>query len=125
VDDSRLRVLLVDDDPVITAVAAIALSGDAIAVIQATDLAGALASMAGLAPDIVVLDAATRELDGWEAAGLYRPDCIPRDARIMLLRPQLEGGGLPGRLIVVGYLNKPFDPCELIAAIRSVTRNLA
>ena len=123
--DLRLRVLVVDDDPVITTVAAIALSGDAIVVAEASDLRSALASMSETSPDIVVLDAATPEMSGWEAAGLCRPDRIPVDARVMLLRPDSGAADSRGRLMVAGYLSKPFDPSELVAAIRSVTHKLA
>lgn len=110
--------LLVDEDPVMTAVAAIELSAAAIEVSQVTDLAGAIGVMSDRPPDLVVLDAGTHEFADWVSYGLGRPDRIPADARVMLIRPL--AGDTGHRMGVAGYLRRPFAPGELLTAIRSL-----
>jgi DNA-binding response OmpR family regulator len=118
----RSRVLLVDDDATIRDHLGPFLSRSGLEVATAGDGIAALAAIASDRPDLVVLDVMMPGLDGRE----------------VLRRLRAEGGWLPVILLTqVGesferaaaldegaddYLNKPFDPQELLARIRAVLR---
>jgi len=115
------RVLIVDDEPKIVALARDYLERAGFAVATAYDGKTALASARGDRPDLVVLDLGLPELDGLDVARTLRAESpVPL---VMLTGRTEESDKLVG--LETGaddYVTKPFSPKELVARVRAVLR---
>ncbi|MCX7680562.1 MAG: response regulator transcription factor [Anaerolineae bacterium] len=116
------KLLLVDDEPAITENLAPFLQRAGFDVTVATDGEEALRQIARLRPDLVILDVLMPRLDGRETlrrlrrAGNWTPVILLTQVGASTERAMaLEEGA-------DDYLNKPFDPYELVARIRAVLR---
>jgi two-component system, OmpR family, response regulator len=116
------RVLVVDDEPNIVDVIAMALRFQGFAVESAGTGAGALAAVGDFRPDLLVLDVMLPDMEGFEVArrlGAERAR-VPiifltaRDASEDKVRGLTSGGD--------DYVTKPFSLEELLARIRNVLR---
>jgi two-component system OmpR family response regulator len=116
------RVLVVDDEPNIVEVVAMALRFQGFTVETAASGREALAAVAGFKPHLMVLDVMLPDMDGFEVAsrlGAQRTG-VPiifltaRDATADKVRG-LSGGG-------DDYMTKPFSLEELVARIRTILR---
>lgn len=120
--DPEIKVLLVDDETAITDNLAPLLERAGFVVAVAADGDEALATAARFAPDLIVLDVLLPRLNGREvlrrlrSASNWTPVILLTQVGDALERAMaLEEGA-------DDYLNKPFDPHELVARIRSVLR---
>jgi CheY-like chemotaxis protein len=114
------RVLVVDDEAVIRQLIVINLELEGFEVHEAVDGLDALDKARELDPDVVTLDVMMPGLDGIATARRLRTDPLTSRARIVLIsartRPaDLERGNVAG---ADAYLTKPFDPDEVVAAVR-------
>jgi DNA-binding response OmpR family regulator len=116
------RILLVDDEEAITSNLAPFLERAGFTVEVAGDGEEALRRVADFGPDLIVLDVLMPKLDGREvcrrlrAAGNWTPVIMLTQVGSATERAMsLEEGA-------DDYLNKPFDPYELVARIRAVLR---
>jgi DNA-binding response OmpR family regulator len=117
-----LRVLLVDDETAITDNLAPFLQRAGFEVVVAGDGDEALARIADAAPDLVVLDVLMPGRDGRSVLRAVRQagGTVP-----IILLTQVGESGERAMALEEGaddYLNKPFDPHELVARIRAVLR---
>lgn len=115
-------ILLVDDEQSILAALSTFLELSGFRVVTAQDGAVALVQIAQHRPDLVVLDVLMPRLDGRETLRRLREagDWTP-----VILLTQVTG--TPQRIMAIeegadDYLNKPFDPQELVVRIRAVLR---
>jgi DNA-binding response OmpR family regulator len=119
---NKPRLLLVDDEPAITTNLAPFLERVGFDVTVAADGEEALRQVGARTPELIILDVLMPKLDGREVlrrlrqAGNWTPVILltrvgESTERAMALE---EGAD--------DYLNKPFDPHELVARIRSVLR---
>jgi DNA-binding response OmpR family regulator len=120
--ESKPKILLVDDEPAITANLAPFLERASFEVAVAADGEEALRQVAGFAPHLIILDVLMPKLDGREVlrrlrqAGNWTPVILLTQVGESTERAMaLEEGA-------DDYLNKPFDPHELVARIRAVLR---
>jgi DNA-binding response OmpR family regulator len=118
----EIKILLVDDEEAITSNLAPFLERAGFIVEVAGDGEEALGRVANFAPDLIVLDVLMPKLDGREvcrrlrAAGNWTPIIMLTQVGSPAERAMsLEEGA-------DDYLNKPFDPYELVARIRAVLR---
>ncbi|NUM45411.1 MAG: response regulator transcription factor [Anaerolineales bacterium] len=116
------RILLVDDEAAIVGTLTTFLQLSGFAVEVAHNGEQALEKLEQLRPDLVVLDVLMPRLDGREALRRMRRrgDWTP-----VILLTQISGTAERIMALEEGaddYLNKPFDPHELIARIRAVLR---
>lgn len=118
----RQRILLVDDDQAITTHLTPFLERSGFEVHTAGDGEEALRLAAVLAPDLIVLDVLMPRLDG--RAALRRLRQGENWTPVILLT---QVGSPAERALALDegaddYLNKPFEPYELLARIRAVLR---
>jgi len=115
-------ILLVDDEPAITDNLAPLLRRAGFDVMVAHDGDQALTRLRAGAPDLVVLDVLLPGTDGRAVLRQVRQE--RREVPIILLT-QVGESGERAMALEEGaddYLNKPFDPHELVARIRAVLR---
>jgi DNA-binding response OmpR family regulator len=116
------RILLVDDEQAITANLAPFLKRSGFTVAVAADGQEALNQVPDFRPDLVVLDVLMPKMDGREVLRhLRRVD----DWTPIILLTQVGESTERAMALEEGaddYLNKPFDPHELVARIRAVLR---
>ena len=121
-DTARPRLLLVDDDQAITAGLGAFLERSGFDVRIAGDGAEALVAVAESVPDITVCDIVMPNIDGREfvrrvrAAGRWMPIILLTSVGESYERSAALDEGADD------YLNKPFDPQELLSRVRAVLR---
>src|SRR5690348_15306734 len=117
-----IRILLADDEQAITAELGPFLQRSGFDVAIARDGAVALELVVSFQPDLIVLDVLMPKLDGRTVCRRLRQDGNPTPV-IMLT----QVGTAAERALSLDegaddYLNKPFDPIELVARIKAVLR---
>ncbi len=121
------RILVVDDEPDITALVAYHLAKTGYRVSTAANGADALRSAREERPDIVVLDLMLPGLSGYEVLTELRKRDETRDVGVILLTARREEvdriKGLS--LGADDYLTKPFSPHELALRVAALLRRLA
>jgi DNA-binding response OmpR family regulator len=116
------RVLVVDDEPDICSVLALALQADGFDVAKAADARTALAELESAPPDIVILDIMMPGMDGFELLGQVRQRRLAPDTRFIVVtcrtseRDHLRGWELGAD----DYLTKPIDPAGLGTRVRKI-----
>ncbi len=120
--DDEGRVLVVDDEPNITELVAMALRYVGFDVVTAASGREALSSVVEFRPDLVVLDVMMPDLDGFEVCRRLRADGIRVPVVYLTARDATED---KVRGLTIGgddYVTKPFSLEELVARIRAVLR---
>ena len=120
--EKKTKLLLVDDEQAITDNLAPFLERSGFEVAVAGDGVAALQALASFMPDLIVLDVLMPRMDGREVLRRLRRDdnWIP-----VILLTQVGEAVERAMALEEGaddYLNKPFDPHELVARIRAVLR---
>lgn len=121
-NETRPHILVVDDEPDITANLAAFLERSGFTTRTAADGEAALQKIGQEPPDLVVLDVLMPRLDGREVLRRMRRS---GDWRPVILLTQVGEAFERAMALEEGaddYLNKPFDPHELVARIRAVLR---
>jgi DNA-binding response OmpR family regulator len=116
------KVLLVDDEQAITANLAPFLERSGFSVAVAADGEEALRKVSSFGPDLIVLDVLMPMMDGREVLRRLRQ---ADDRTPIILLTQVGESTERAMALEEGaddYLNKPFDPHELVARIRAVLR---
>lgn len=121
-NSESLKILLVDDEEAITENLSAFLERSGFQVITATNGEQALKMIQNAAPDIVIMDVLMPVMDGRQALRQLRSaeNWIP-----VILLTQIGESTERAMALEEGaddYLNKPFNPHELVARIRAVTR---
>jgi two-component system phosphate regulon response regulator PhoB len=121
------RILVVDDEPDITALVAYHLAKTGYRVSTAANGADALRSAREERPDIVVLDLMLPGLSGYEVLAELRKREETRDVGVILLTARREEADRIKGLSLGAddYLTKPFSPHELALRVAALLRRLA
>jgi len=121
------RILVVDDEPDITALVAYHLAKTGYRVSTATTGADALRSAREERPDIVVLDLMLPGLSGYEVLAELRKRDETKDVGVILLTARREEADRIKGLSLGAddYLTKPFSPHELALRVAALLRRLA
>ncbi len=113
------KVLIVDDDPGIREVIAIALEDAGLRCRQASNGQAGLVDVDRNAPDLVILDIGMPEMDGFETCrAIRRQSAVPilfltaRDEEINRILGFELGGD--------DYVTKPFSPRELVLRVKAI-----
>ncbi len=121
------RILVVDDEPDITALVAYHLAKSGYRVSTAATGADALRAAREERPDIVVLDLMLPGLSGYEVLGELRKREETQDVGVILLTARREEADRIRGLSLGAddYLTKPFSPHELALRVGALLRRLA
>jgi len=119
--EKKLKVLIADDDLDLLDILAFTLRREGFEVIKAIDGKEALDKVFSDSPDLVVLDIAMPQVDGFEVcARLRATSSIPI---IMLTARGQDSDIVHGlELGADDYITKPYSPRELIARLRALAR---
>lgn len=119
-----MRILIIEDDPVLQRSLAATLREEGYAVDTASDGEDGLYKARETAYDAILLDVMLPRMDGWEVLTRLRPDfCTP----VLMLTAR---DTVPDRVKGLDsgaddYLTKPFDIDELLARLRALIRRAA
>ncbi|MDQ6651018.1 MAG: response regulator [Actinomycetota bacterium] len=118
--DGLGRVLVVEDDEVIRSLIALNLELEGFEVSTAVDGSEAMAVLKAVDPVVVTLDAMMPNVDGYEAVRRIRADPDTAHVKVLMVsaRAQRQDVARADRAGVDSYLTKPFDPGELVSAVR-------
>jgi two-component system phosphate regulon response regulator PhoB len=120
------RILVVDDEPDITALIAYHLARAGYRVSTAANGTDALRSAREERPDVIVLDLMLPGLSGYDVLTELRRRPESRDIGVLLLTARRDE---PDRIqgLTLGaddYLTKPFSPAELVLRVQAILRRL-
>lgn len=121
---SRARVLVVDDEPVVTEVVERYLMRDGFEVLSVGNGESAVELAHQWHPDVILLDLMLPGLGGLEVCQILRQDS--RVGIIMLTARGDESDRIVGlEMGADDYVVKPFSPRELVARVKAVLRRLS
>lgn len=115
------RVLVIDDDERLLALARLSLTKNGVEVETATTASDGLAEFDDSSPDLVILDVVMPDMSGWEALRRIRESS---DVAVMLLSGR-DSDVDKARGLDLGaddYLTKPFSFLEFEARVRALLR---
>jgi two-component system, OmpR family, phosphate regulon response regulator PhoB len=120
------RILVVDDEPDITALVAYHLAKAGYRVVTAASGAEALRAAREERPDLVILDLMLPGVSGYDVLAEMRTRDETRDVGVILLTARREEADRIRGLSLGAddYLTKPFSPQELILRVGAVLRRL-
>src|SRR5512136_1491129 len=120
-NEPHYRILVVDDEPRMIHFIRLNLEHDGLEVAEAANGLAALQQLRDTLPDLVLLDIAMPELDGFETLRMMRE--ISSVPVIMLTARGDEDDRVRGlELGADDYVTKPFSPRELTGRVRAVLR---
>jgi DNA-binding response OmpR family regulator len=121
-NDSGVKVLVVEDEPSIRKFIAINLKRSGFTVIEAESGEQGIEMAIAYKPDVLVLDVMLPGADGFQVCGKLR-EKMPELIIIMLTARGQDIDKITGLEIGADdYMVKPFNPRELVARIRTVLR---
>lgn len=113
-----MRILVVEDDPLVREFVVEALREEGFNVIHAADGEEALAWCRRRAADVLVTDIRLPgDVDGWEIAERCRKNCPDLPVIYATGFSPVAHRPVPGSML----LQKPFDPREIVRAVRQMT----
>jgi CheY-like chemotaxis protein len=120
-------VLVVDDEAVIRQLIVINLELEGFEVHEAVDGLDALEKAREVDPDVVTLDVMMPGLDGITAARRLRSDPLTSRARIVLISARTRPADLEQGMDAGAdeYVIKPFDPDDVVDAVRRLADGLS
>ncbi len=116
------RVLVVDDDPMITKLVKVNLELSEFVVEEAWDGDTALKVLKSDAPDLMVLDLMMPRTDGWDILKMVRERQDIKDLPIILLTAKIHDEDLirGWEMGADDYVIKPFDPVQLSDRVKAI-----
>jgi two-component system phosphate regulon response regulator PhoB len=119
-------VLIVDDEPAIREMIALALVSNGFEYVEAADAEEAQARMARARPDLILLDWMLPGLSGIDLARRLKARPASQELPIIMLTARTEEASKVQGLELGAddYITKPFSPRELIARINAVLRRV-
>jgi DNA-binding response OmpR family regulator len=116
------RILIVDDDPMVTRLVRINLELENFEVVEVWDGKSALEAIKNDRPDLVLLDIMMPQIDGWEILKRLRADPSMRDLPIVLLTAKVQEEDIARgwNMGADGYILKPFNPVNLAESLREI-----
>jgi twitching motility two-component system response regulator PilG len=113
-------VLVVDDSPTVRKIVQLTLQREHMQVVTAADGLSALATVADVSPDLILLDIMLPRMDGYNICQVIRKNLAYRDLPIIMLSGK-DGifDKMRGRLAGSSdYITKPFDSSDLVQTVK-------
>lgn len=117
-----MRVLLVEDDPVIGTEISGALEREGYTVEHVTDGVRALEAHEFGGHQLIVLDIMLPKIDGWEVCGRLRRNKVATPILMLTARDSVDDRVRGLEEGADDYLSKPFDVRELLARVKALVR---
>ncbi len=116
------RVLVVDDDPMITRLLRINLELEDFTVEEAWDGKTAMTMLRENAPELLILDIMMPQTNGWEILSRLREDEELKGIPVVILTAKVQDEDIARgwRMGADGYIIKPFNPVNLVGVIHEV-----
>lgn len=114
------KVLVVDDEPDQREIYRAVLRHAGYEVLEAADAAAGVELARASAPDLILLDMALPQVDGWEAARQLKSDPSTAWIPICAISARVLSGNERGRVIQAGfecYLLKPIEPRQVLREV--------
>ena len=115
-------ILLVDDEPNITDLAALYLKKEGYRTKAVSDGAAALEAVQRTRPALMVLDLMLPQVDGYEVCRRLRADNDPTPILMLTARDDDVDKIVGLEMGADDYLTKPFNPRELVARVKALLR---
>ncbi len=117
-----MRVMILDDDPLVTGVVSVLLGQEGMEVLLPVDAADALTMMGQQRPDILLLDMHMPGVDGLSVLGALKRSLPDLQTRIVMLTAERDSHYITEAraLGACGYITKPIDRDRLVAVVRRV-----
>ncbi len=117
-----VKVLLVDDDPVILKLLQVNFEMEGYTVVMANDGVEGVEMARALRPDIVLCDIMMPRMDGLEVTRTLKADEATRSIPIILLSARAQAFDIQeGKSMGADdYVTKPFDPLELLERVKDL-----
>lgn len=116
-----MKILIVDDEQEIASIVRSYLEKEGYQVILASDGKSALMQVERQSPDLVILDLMLPEISGWDVCrAIRRKSNLP--VIMVTARDEVADRIVGLELGADDYVNKPFDPKELVSRVKAVLR---
>ncbi len=117
-----VRMLVVDDDPVILKLLRISFEMEGFEVLSAADGQEGLERARSDHPDVVLSDVMMPRLDGLQLLAELKADPATADLPVVLLSAKAQNAEVREGLAMGAddYVTKPFDPLELLDRVNAV-----
>jgi CheY-like chemotaxis protein len=114
-----MRVLVVDDSPVIRQLIEMNLQLEGFEVTVAEDGAAAVELARDLVPDLITLDVVMPRMNGLDAIIRLRADPVTARIPVVVVSARVQPGdrARAERLGADAYVTKPFEPAELVQVV--------
>jgi DNA-binding response OmpR family regulator len=116
------NILLVDDDPHIRQLVRVLLEREGFTIIEAGDGVAALAQLATVSVDLVVLDLMMPNMDGWELCRQIRAAATDLPLLMLTAKGETPDKVRGFQLGTDDYLVKPFEPVELVMRVKALLK---
>src|SRR6476619_7047992 len=125
-DNSKTRVLVIDDEAPIRLLCRVNLEAEGMKVIEAADGPTGLEQAREEVPDVVLLDVMVPGLDGWRVAEQLLEDERTNEIPIIFLTARAEFRDRARGLDIGGvdYVTKPFNPLDLAPLVRQLLERI-
>ena len=125
VANTDVRLLVVDDDPVIVELLRINFEIEGFEVLSASDGEEGLRRARAEQPDLVLSDIMMPRLDGLQLLGRLRADPATAELPVVLLSAKAQHAEVEQGMAMgaADYVTKPFDPLELLDRVNAVLGN--
>src|SRR4051812_45986294 len=125
-DDSKTRVLVIDDEAPIRLLCRVNLEAEGMEVLEAADGPSGLDVARDEVPDVVLLDVMMPGLDGWRVAEHLLEDERTNAIPIIFLTARAEFRDRARGLDIGGvdYVTKPFNPLDLAPLVRELLERI-
>ena len=122
--DQLLKVLVVDDDPLIVTLLAAILAREGFEVLEATSGEQGLRLARTGSPDVVLLDIMMPEMSGFEVYRRLRVQPETKGIPVIFLTASMKPENMSRsmELGAGGYVTKPFSPLVLVNALKETCR---